>query len=231
MCKRMRLFHILTLVLSTLLLMGQQSAFGLTKVERRLTVLEFFGGGAIPVGTQDGVHPFDFIINNRLVDLDADDVYDASVTLGLNYGQLIGGRVLVSVGLRYTDINVKDTIDLSIDTILIFGGGPDKLKWGQYDLDLNFNFYLIDFYESPVAPYVGLGINGGLTRFSSRSFETEYDATIALSANFGFDIKLFGEGKRSFVTLSSVNNWNFVSSGNRPKYLNIGGALKYWFRL
>lgn len=231
MHKRIKFYHIPSLVLLMLLMMGQQSAFGVTKVERRLTVLEFIVGDAVPLGTQDGVHPIDFIINNSLVDLDADKVYDPSVFFGLKYGQLFGGRVLVSVGLRYTNMNVLDTIDLSIDTILVFGGGNDKLKWGQYDLDLDFNYYLTDFYRSPVAPYVGLGINGGLTRFSSRTFESEYEATIALSANFGFDIKLFGEGKRSFITLSSVNNWNFVTSGDRPKYLNLGGALKYWFRL
>ncbi|RME19596.1 MAG: hypothetical protein D6800_14095 [Candidatus Zixiibacteriota bacterium] len=212
-----------------LLILGMvQESTAVTRVARRWNALEFYSGGAIPWGTYNGINPFDFVINNRLVDVDADKVYDPSFYLGVNYGQLISGRFFVSFGFRYTDVNALDSILLPLDSVLIF---DPSLSWNQYDIDINANVYFADISRSPFAPYVGVGLGVGINSLTSDLFDTENQATAALRANFGFDLKLFSSGHRSFVTLSSVNSWDVLVSDDRPKYINIGGALKYWFKM
>ena len=62
-------------------------------------------------------------------------------------------------------------------------------------------------------------------------YDNENDLTLAASLNFGAEVKLHTAASgRSFVALASMNNWNFYAANDRPKYLHIGGGLKYYFR-
>lgn len=214
-----------------LLLTSAMDSAAVTRVARKLNVIEFSAGSGIPWGEYDRLRPFDFIINNRFVKIDADAVYDPSLHLAVSYGQLVGGRFLLTVGIRYTDVNTVDTINLPLDTFFVPDENIAGIKWTQYDLDVNFNYYIADISKMSFAPYGGVGLSAGLNRFSSDLFEAEYEATFALNLNFGLDIRLgSGSSGKSFLTLSSVNSWNAYASGHRPKYLNIGGALKFWFK-
>ena len=222
----MRKSFFLSLVLAALIVGAAVETEAVTRVKRPWSVLAFSAGGGLPWGQYDGLQPFDFIINYRPVDVEADSVYETAFYLGASYGQQVGRRFLVSVGFRYTGIAVRDTIPLSVDTIMIM---DPLLSWNQYDVDVDVNMYLADPSAALLAPYLGLGVNAGFNTVGGRGFQTETRATAALSLNLGFDLRLFGN-RRSFVTLSSANTWNLAASDDRPRYINIGAALKYWFK-
>ena len=66
---------------------------------------------------------------------------------------------------------------------------------------------------------------------SGVDYADENELKFTVSVNFGADIKVWtAPSGRSYVALSSVNSWDLLASGQRPRYLNIGGAIKYYFR-
>ena len=80
-------------------------------------------------------------------------------------------------------------------------------------------------------PYVGLVAAVGMIAQSAEGYETEYEVNSLLSANFGAEFKLWSSpDKRKFLTLASVNSFDLLSSGYRPRNLNIGGAIKFYGR-
>ncbi|MEW6412230.1 MAG: hypothetical protein AB1483_07130 [Candidatus Zixiibacteriota bacterium] len=209
------------------------SEAAITKVAKRLNVLEFYGGYAHPVGSYDGIDIIDFLDSqDRLVELDADQVYDPGFYFGFNYGQLRSNHILVSLGFRWTHINTLDTF-YTDPLVPNYGWAfvPETPTFNLYDLDLNVNYFFLDPSVSVVAPYVGLGAHAGILSVSGDLIETENDLKFAMGLNFGADFTFWkAPGGRSMMALSSVNEWVVAGSIDRPKYLNFGAALKYYFR-
>jgi len=221
------------LVMIPLLVVAASDIFGITRVARRLNMLEFYGGYASPIGKYDAIigdfildrH---FVVDGRLVEVNGDDVYEPSFYLGVSYGQLRSRYFLFSIGFRYTNADLQDTIMFSPTVGMII---PDDYSLALYDIDVNLNYLLADPISSPVSPYFGIGLHSGIVHAKFKGINSDDRVMFALSFNFGVDVKLWSAPKgRSMVTLSSINNWNVVSSDDRPRYLHIGGGIRYWFR-
>ena len=203
---------------------------GIKRVTRRWNVIETYGGYSSPIGSYHTIGTIDFVNNSGLlVDIDADRVYDPTFHLGITYGQLRRGHLLYSIGFTYTKIETLDTfvVDPTVSYIFI----PVKPSFNQYDIDFNCNFLATNIAKAPIAPYVGIGFHGGITSQTAPGYDSENWLTLATSLNFGADFKLWGDLKnRSFVTLSSINRVDILGSDQRPRYLNFGIGLKYYFR-
>ncbi len=214
-------------IFSLVLLSTIQETFAVSKVARSINFVDFFVGSSRPVGNRDGLPDFDFLINNRSVKVNSDDIYDNTFNLGFSYGQLRGSHLLWSAGFRYTDHKVVDTIPLTDTFGLELLYNP---TYRQFDIDFNFNYYLTDLAKASLSPYGGLGVRAGILTISDDVNTNDYSANLGLSLNFGADLKIWNAADtRSFVTLSSVNSYDFYGSSDRPKYLNVGGAIKYYF--
>jgi len=206
------------------------SEAAIRRVAKRWNVIETYGGYSSPIGSYHTIGTIDFENGSGiLVDIDADRVYDPTFHLGITYGQLRGGHLLYSIGFTYTKIETPDTfvVDPTISYIFI----PVKPSFNQYDIDFNLNFLAANIAKVPIAPYVGLGFHGGITSQTASGYDSENWLTLAASLNFGADFKLWGASKnRSFVTISSINSLDLFGSDQRPRYLNFGVGLKYYFR-
>ncbi len=218
---------------------------GIVRVAKRYNVVDLCGGYSTPVGSYDGLSGFlDFTDEGgRAVDIDADRLYDPTFHIGLNYGQLRNNRMLISVGFRYTRIDQLNlyqvtTTDLGLDPTQYAQWEAnsmfmekDKPSLSQYDFDFNFSYLFTPISENFWSPYVGLGVRGGLTAATHKGFESESHLNAALAASCGVEVKVWeSPRKRSFATLASVNSYDLLESGNRPRFLNFGLGLKYYFR-
>ncbi len=205
-------------VLFVLVLAAGSSTFAIQRVAPKWSFTEGYGGSASPLGSYDNIAGVPI---EGGFEYDAEDAYDPSYYIGFNYGQLRNGHLLMSVGFRYTKVNVDD------DREFTFG----RPKVAMYDLEMNLNWNFMDLKYSPWTPYFGLGFHGGFVRQNYRDFADEYETTMDLGLNFGADVKVWtSSDSRAFVTLSSINSWTFVASEERPRSLNIGGGLKYFFK-
>lgn len=212
-----------TLLMACLALITAGAAeAGITRVSKRLSFVEFYAGYAKPVGTVDGypVQYGEFLIGGDPVDADANDIYNTTSSFGLRLGQIVAGHTLVSFGLQYSNLRVLDDPEWSV---------VPETDFETYDLDFDLNFRFLDFSSSPFSPYVGVGVLAGLIRAHGTGVETEYTGTIGLTANFGAELKVWEGGSGGAMTLASVNDYQLVATGDRPRYLNIGGALRYYF--
>ena len=100
-----------------------------------------------------------------------------------------------------------------------------------YDFDFNLNYLFANITEFPLAPYAGVGFTGGLTAATAKGYDSESRIEVLARVNFGLEFKFWqSASKRSFLTVASVNSYDFVASGDRPRHLYMGGALKYYFR-
>ncbi len=224
-----------TLVAVLLFAAVSVSEAAIKKVARRYNVLEVYGGYSTPLGKYGQIGELDFVNSRGLyVNIDADWVYEPTFHIGFSYGQIRGGHVFYSVGFRYTRVEVEDTFVVDAGTSWVFGTGeyPVFPTFHQYDVDFNVNFYATNIATRPFSPYVGVGLHGGITSQSAQGFETENWLTLGAGINFGFDLRLYqGPKGRSFVTVSSVNSLDLLASDKKPRYLNVGGGLKYYFRM
>ena len=215
------------LAFSSVIILVSSSSFAVSKTSRLTNFVDFYVGSSSPTGFRDGLPDVEFFDNNRNVEVESDKIYDNTFHLGLSYGQLTSKHLLWSLGLHYTDHKVADTIPLSDSIGIELLYNP---TYRQLDIDFNFNLYLLDLTKSGFAPYAGLGLHGGILRINDDINQSDYSANLGMSVNFGADIKVWKSADtRTFVTLSSVNSYDFYGSSDRPKYLNIGGAIKYYF--
>ncbi|UCD64094.1 MAG: hypothetical protein JSW34_01290 [Candidatus Zixiibacteriota bacterium] len=203
---------------------------GIVKVAKRLNVVTFFGGYAHPVGSYNGIDVIDFIDSGgRLANLDAGDVYDPGFYFGLGYGQIRNDHILFNLSFRWIHINTEDTF--WVDPFIGYTFYPQTPAFNQYDLDFDLNWLFVNPSYSLLSPYLGLGFHAGITSASGEFIETENDVTLALGLNFGADLAVWRAGdNRSVITVSSVNEWIVAASDKRPRYLNLGAAVKYYFR-
>lgn len=208
------------------------TADAIERVSRKLNFFEVNGAYLSPTGEIQGfvsVPDEIFPAEIRPLDLDASDTYDATFALGVAFGQIRAGSLGWSVGFRYTKHQLKDSIDLPADYIWI----PDPdFNLNQYDLELNVNYYLMDITKSVIAPYVGVGVSAGVLSGSYDEIDYSESELKALGAlNFGFDFTLWrNRNGRDMVTLVSQNRYDLVSTEERPRYWNIGGALRFYIR-
>ena len=238
---RITKLFIFVLVAGTLALLSVENVSAITRTTRTLNFVEFYAGSSMPQGTYTGLPDFNFIINNRLVDVDAEDVYDNTFHLGLGYGQLRGSHLLFSLGFKYTKHDVKDTIlifiyDGPLDTIPPIQGDTivtvdSSTNYNQFDLEFNLNYMITDITKSPFAPYVGIGVQAGLLSISGGGFQSQNEVMLGLRLNFGADFKIWSaKDGTSLLTLSSLNSYDFYGSNQKPKYLNLGFGFRYYFR-
>lgn len=216
-CKLLAVF----LLTAVLVISAAGSQAAIVKVAKRLNVVDFFGGYAEPWGDYHRLNVYPFISGGQVVDLDVDRVYDPTYYFGFSYGQLRNDRILFSLGFRWTHINVADDLEFTVQQPTV----------NQYDIDFNLNYYLNNPARSPVSPYLGLAVHGGINSSSGALIPTENETTLAAGVNLGADFVIWkSPSDRSFVTLSSVNEWIFTASDERPRYFNLGAAVKYYFR-
>lgn len=207
----------------------------IVRVARRYNVINLYGCSSSPVGKYDGLAGFvDFTdVENRPADVDADVLFDPTNQLGISYGKLRNSKMLLTIGFRWTKVeamNLRDltTVNQSGYAIFFESTKPDL---NQYDLDFNFNYLFMNIVDQSFSPYVGVGFRAGVTTVSVQGYESESKLNTTFAANVGAELKIWeGAQKRSFITLASVNSYDLFGSGDRPRYLNIGGAFKYYFR-
>ncbi len=203
------------------------SASALTREARSLYVADLHFGYSSPFGNYHGIGSYDWTGG----DLTASELHDPTYHVGFDIAKIHNDRLWVGTGFRYTKINVNDNLG---DFLQYEDGSPvdtGVLKFNQYDIFLSCNYYLMNINDESFAPYFGGEIISGLTSWSPPGYRSESKFTVGLAANFGADFKIWSAAdKRSFVTLASINSWQLVGSGNRPRYLNIGGGIRYFFR-
>ncbi len=193
----------------------------ITRVAAQYNLVNFYGGYATPHGEYDEVGLIRFVDElDRPVELDADSLFEETFFLGLDYGTLYRKHFLFLIGFRYTQHSVKEWLERS------YG---EEIGFHQYDIELNANYMFVDLANTPISPNIGAGVQAGFTSFAPKGFDNESEINLALSVNAGLDLKVY-EGPRSFVTLASMNDFNLLASDDRPKYLNLGLALRYYFR-
>ena len=231
------MFHHTRTVIATvaILILTASQAAALGRVARRYNVMDFYSGTSSPVGKYESLADFvDFSdADGQPTDVDGDVLYDPTFHLGFNYGQLRNDRMLVTVGFRWTKIEAINLLGLNSVgrsglAILL---DPKKPSINQYDVDFNFNYMFLSIAQRSFAPYVGVGFRAGFTSVTAKGFESESRLNTVLAGNFGAELKLWENAKkRAFLTVASVNSYDLLSSGDRPKYFNLGAALKYYFR-
>jgi hypothetical protein len=229
------------LVALIMLLVAPAADAGIKKVAKRLSMIDFYAGGSIISGKYQGLgldHWNDFFEKGfPSPSIDGSDIYKSTFHFGIDYGQLRNDHFLFTIGFRYTRVQVKDSINIPFDDPkydYALMDVDDFIDIHLYDIDFNLNYFFTNAQHSLLAPYVGLGLKGGFMSKDPESaggYADENELKFTVSANFGADIKVWtAPSGRSHVALSSVNSWDLLASGQRPRYLNIGGAIKYYFR-
>jgi hypothetical protein len=220
----LRIIRPTVVLLALVFAVSSLSEAAIRRVARRYNVIDFYGGYAIPHGEYDAMGDLPFTDQSgHPINLGADEWLDETYFLGFDYGTLYKAHLMYMIGFRFTNHRVMD----------VFETPPAKdIRFRQYDLEFNANYMFNNLSNLFWSPYVGVGAQAGFTSFSIKGADNdESRLNFALSLNFGVDFKIWSEPqKRSFVTLSSINNLNFVGSDDRPIYLNIGGGLRYYFR-
>lgn len=210
-----------TIVLGLFGIMLASSAnSAIQRTPRRYNMISFYGGYATPHGTYT---EFGDIAIARL---EADSFLNESFYLGFDYGVLYRSHLLYSLGFRMTEHDITTSFRNRLQGI-----GSEDLSFRTYDLDLNINYMFTDISRTILSPYVGIGFQTGITTLSVKGFSDQNDLKAAVSANFGADFRLTSPNKaRGFFTISSANSYTLAASDNRPKYLHLGLALRYFFR-
>jgi len=223
----------LVILILSVLVLSQNCTAGIERTAKRWYMIDLYGGTSMPHGEYEGIGGTTFITGTGgVLKIGADYLYDDGTHFGVDYG-VMRTRTLLALGFRFTDIQYKDLVILpGYEPFLPFGAyGPITVNLTQWDFDFTVHHFLADLSSHSAAPYVGIGAQVGATSKTATGFNSVNRSTFALSLDFGADVKISsGEGGRSFVTLSSVNSYQFVGTGDRPKYLNVGVGLKYFFR-
>ncbi len=232
------------LAAALILVISVGSAWSLTKVPARVSIIDISGGYSMITGNYGGFRGDSwnkiFGLSGSNPSVTGSDIYSPTFHFGFSYGQLRNNHLFYSVGFRYTKIGLEDS------TIVPFSPSPgiiyleqSGLNLNLYDIDFNFNYYQSNVAVTGWSPYIGLGMRTGFQVLSAEGrdpesgleYASESELKFALALNVGIDVKLTSAASnRSHFVLSSANSFDFLGSGNRPRYLNLGLALKYYFR-
>ena len=219
-----RVFVLLSLAAFVSLITASESG-AITKKARDLNFMTFYAGTSLPVGEYNGIPGDNFIFDGTLYKFDGDKLYDDALYLGLDYGRMMG-RWAFSVGFRYINHQVKDTIE---NDYIAFAYNP-PIKMNDYDLGAELRYHLTDIQQEIFSPFVGVDIFSGFTTVGNDLSDNENRVTVALGGVFGAEFKIMkSPTNNNFLTLVSTNSYTLAASDHRPKYLHIGGALRYYF--
>jgi len=223
-------------IMIAILICGGSDIGAVTKVPARVNVMEFYGGASTAHGSYGEIRGVEwkeiFRFPGPNPSIDADNIFASSFNLGIGYGRLRNDHVLTSVGFRYTRVELDDVVIVRSDEVDLGLVGPDSaINENLYDITFDLNYFLNNITKKTWSPYVGVGFKGGLMVFSQEGFASQTDIKFSSAVNFGLDLKLWNDkANRTQVVLSSTNSFDFWATGNRPKYLNFGVGLKYYFR-
>jgi len=216
-----------------LIMAAATPAGAIQRVAAKFGIVEARFGYAMPLGEYDGLPGLDFIFDeSELVAFDAERVYEDGYAFGLSYGQALGGHWRASVGFDYARNKVKNPIIQRIgDYQYSIEDLPNNLSNDQYDLAFRTAYAFTDLNQLGWSPFLGLGALAGLSSSRSPGYPANSEFDFGMSLDFGLDVKLWqGSDGRTFAALSSINSWNFVTTGERVSHLQIGGGLKYFFK-
>jgi hypothetical protein len=210
-----------------LLMAGQIMA--IERVPARFGYIVTGFGFAMPQGDYDGFPNRDFVSDSgAAVTIDGSNLYKDGLSFTLGYGQLIGSRWLFGVCFDYSRHQVKDPVAQPGYEPVSF---PKKSTYSHYAIAVRPSFAPLDVRESGWTPFVGSSFTFGLASMTAPGYVSEYEATFGMDIDFGADVRLWeASDSRSFLTLSSLNSWNFLSTGTRVSQLQIGGGLRYFFK-
>lgn len=214
------------------LVVAATPAHAIQRVAARFGIMEVRFGYAMPQGDYDGLPGLDFIFDESdLVAFDAENTFEDGFAAGISYGQMLGGHWRASFGFDYARNKVKNPIMQLIGDYQYRIDFTDDLTYNQYDLSFRTAYAITDLRQYGWSPFVGLGALAGMSTSQSPGYESQMKLDFGMSLDFGLDAKLWeGADRRSFVALSSINSWNFVTTGDRVSYLQIGGGLRYFFK-
>ncbi len=221
-----RYVRVIVLGLALVAVAASQSA-AVSRVTRHLNVIEFFGGYSTPHGSYDHIGVIDFVDQNNFpTEVDGSTLYDGSFHLGIGFGQLWANHFLPSVKFQFTHIEPsRYTQSIYLDQ---YGVNP---KFNQWDARFALDYQFADLNNSMFTPYVGASFAAGVTSLHGLGFDSHNETDVALSLDFGAEFRIWdAPNGRSFVTFASANSYDLVSSGYRPRMLNLGAALKIYMR-
>lgn len=204
----------------TLIFVTASTTSAVERVARRYNLMEFAIVSASPVGTYDRVGTVDLTNEfGNVAAYDADRVFNSTWGVSLFYGQLRNDIFVGGLGLKY--IKVKHNLLFEETTV----------NFHQFDMEITLNVHPFGPAQAIFSPYGGATVDAGMTITDPQGYRTETSLGLGLSGNFGFDFKLWSEkANHSFLTLTSFNTYNLMASSGRPRYLQIGAGLRYWFR-
>lgn len=215
----MKRVFVLLFVLALTGLMPLENADALTKVAPDMNYLTVYAGTSMPVGTYTAIPSDPFIFGANRYKFEGNDIYNDAFYLGFDYGKLVSNSISFSVGFRYVNHQLKDDFF-----------DPPPIKLNQYDLGVELQYRLNDIRKVKFTPYVGVSLSTGFTTLDWGGVENENRITVAMGAEFGAEFKIKeNQANKNFITLVSTNSYIFTASGDRPKYLHIGGALRFYF--
>jgi hypothetical protein len=200
------------------------TSWAVTKTPRSLYMFDFHAGYSVPTGSYAGIGPA-----NWDGELQSSDLFDPTYHVGIEGGRLWNDHLYMGFGFQYTRINLDDRIDTLFSSGSLFE--LPELKFHQYDFSFGARFYPGSPAIQSFAPYLGPSLTLGLTSMTAPHYRSETQTTVALNLDFGADFRIWkANDGRSLVTLSSVNSWNVIAGGDRPRFLNIGFGVRYFFR-
>jgi len=219
------------ILIVALILVQVASAGAITRAARKVGFLEFHGGYTMPQGSHWGLTGASFETSTHVpLKGDATDIYKDGFNAGIAYGQIYDKHWLVSLGIDFARNAVKDPILLTDGNDLYTNSFQEKRTYQRYDLTLRFLYTPANPVRHAWTPVVGLSANAGLSTLSIPGYQSNSELDFGLNLDFGVDVKIWAlPDSRQFVTLSSINSWNFLSTKERVSHLQIGAGIKYFF--
>lgn len=218
-----------TVVLAVFL---SSSSYAIQRAARRTSFVEFRGGYAMPQGTHKSLlgSPF-WGPADGIYEIDATNVFEDGFDLGISYGQVLSGHWSGSVGFDYARNEVQRPIQQMIGDYPYVVSFAKETVYKRFDLTFAAGYSFIDLAHDSWSPYGGLRATAGLNTATAPGVETLSEFEYGLGLDFGLDFKIWSApDNRSFMTVSSLNSWNLVSTGERVSHLSIGAGIRYFYK-
>lgn len=218
-----------TVVLAVLL---SSSAYAIQRTATRSSFIEFRGGYAMPQGSHRGFPDAPFTGDSGgILEFDAENVYKDGFFLGIGVGQVLAGSWFGSVNFDYARNEVQRPVEQRFGNAIYSRTFERGTAYRQYDLTFRTGYSFLNLAQSSLSPYIGLNGSAGLEVLSTPGFATNNEFDFGLGLDFGLDFKVWSApNNRSFMTVSSLNSWNFVSTGERVSHLSVGAGIRYFFK-
>jgi hypothetical protein len=186
----------------------------------------------MPQGTHKGMPGSPFATDDGdILEFNAPNVYKDGYYLGIGIGQVMDGAWFASVGFDYARNEVQRPIEQRFGDDIFSTTMERGTTYRQYDLTFRTSYSFIDLDHNPMSPFVGLNGSAGLQVLSAPGYASNNEFDFGLGLDFGLDFKVWSASdKRSFMTVSSMNSWNLVSTGARVSHLSVGAGIRYFYK-